>query len=478
MSDIHKTINYAKKVNKKLRDPFWRSKSNYIKYYDSFGINKKLILLESEHGKKIDGNIFYILRYLSQNERYDEYKIYLSTMGRNLNKFRQLLDKHNMSNINLVVLASDEYMRLLASAKYLINDTSFGPYFIKKEEQIYLNTWHGTPLKTLGKSDRSNFHNIGNIQKNFVISDYLLYPNEYTMQHMIEDYMLENISSGKYILAGYPRNEIFFDESASVSLRKKLELKDFRIYVYMPTYRGDFNNKEDTRGSVYLSYYLYELDKMLSDSEILYVNLHPLAQKTVNFKNFKHIQKFPSECEVYEFLNIADVLITDYSSVFFDFVLTEKKIVLFTYDEEEYLQERGMYMKMEELPFPRVNNIRDLLSELRSPKKYSDKAFRELFCKYDNSRASQQLCDFVILNENTNLIVKKIPDNGKENVLIYAGNLSSNGITTSLRNLMNVIDLNKRNYYISFIQEKVGKKNSHNLKTFPEVAIIMQQQVI
>ena len=468
MKSIQKTINYAKKVNKKLRDPFWQAKSNYIKYYDSLRVNEKLILLESEHGKKIDGNVFYILKYISQNEKYNEYKIYLSAIGRHLNKFRQFLDNHNMLNVNLVILASDEYMRLLASAKYLINDTSFGSYFIKKEGQIYLNTWHGTPLKTLGKSDKSNFYNLGNIQKNFVISDYLLYPNEYTMQRMMEDYMLENISSGEYILGGYPRNEIFFDESVSVSLREKLDLKNYKIYVYMPTYRGDFYNKEDIRGSVYLSYYLYELDKMLNDLEILYVNLHPLAQKTVNFKNFKHIQQFPSEYETYEFLNIADVLISDYSSVIFDFACTSRKIVLFTYDEEEYSQERGLYIKIEELPFPKVNNIRDLLNELRTPKKYSDEAFRELFCKYDNSHASQQLCDFVILQENTNLTVKKIPDNGKENVLIYAGNLSSNGITTSLRNLMNVIDLNERNYYVSFMQEKVGKKNSHNLKTFPE----------
>ena len=85
-------------------------------------------------------------------------------------------------------------------------------------------------------------------------------------------------------------------------------------------------------------------------------------------------------------INIADVLISDYSSVIFDFVCTGRKIVLFTYDKEEYQQERGMYMKIEKLPFPNVDNIHDLVSELRSPKKYSDEAFGELFCKYDNSR--------------------------------------------------------------------------------------------
>ena len=103
------------------------------------------------------------------------------------------------------------YYRLMASAKYLMSDNTFLPYFIKKEGQIYLNTWHGTPLKSLGKSIMNDMHNIGNTQKNFVCSDYLLYPNEYTRDHMVEDYMLENLCQNTYLLDGYPRNTAFFD---------------------------------------------------------------------------------------------------------------------------------------------------------------------------------------------------------------------------------------------------------------------------
>ncbi len=466
--NIKNNISTLKKIYSKLKSPYWRAKSRYIKYYDTLEINQKLILVESQHGKELNGNIFYILKYLSTNKMYNDFEIYVTACAGKIKRFEYFLQENGMDKIHVTILSSKEYFRVLSTAKFLINDNTFLPFFIKKKGQIYLNTWHGTPLKSLGKKIQNDAHNIGNTQRNFLDADFLLFPNEYTKECILRDYMLENISSGQYILSGYPRNEIFFEKKQNIIIKNELGLTEERVYAYMPTFRGTARNSGTKKNDAYLLYYLCELDKQLDSNEIFYVNLHPIAKKCVDFGQFKHIKEFPDKYETYEFLNIADVLISDYSSVIFDFACTSRKIVLFTYDEEEYSQERGLYIKIEELPFPKVNNIRDLLNELRTPKKYSDEAFRELFCKYDNSHASQQLCDFVILQENTNLTVKKIPDNGKENVLIYAGNLSSNGITTSLRNLMNVIDLNERNYYVSFMQEKVGKKNSHNLKTFPE----------
>ena len=61
-----------------------------------------------------------------------------------------------------------------------------------------MNTWHGTPLKTLGKKIQNAMYGIGNTQKNFFMADYLLYPNGYTMEHMVEDYMLENLAGDAY----------------------------------------------------------------------------------------------------------------------------------------------------------------------------------------------------------------------------------------------------------------------------------------
>ena len=443
------------------------ARQKYVTYYDTLPIDDKAILLESEHGKKVDGNIFYILRHLSKDERYADYKIYFSSMGRNMRKFRAFLEAHGIENVNIVMLASDEYMRLLASAKYLINDTSFPPYYLKKEGQVYLNTWHGTPLKNLGKSDESGYHTITNVQKNFIVSDYILFPNEYMRDIMIRDYMLENISRGSSLMAGYPRNEIFFDTDSREQIREALELGDKRVYVYMPTYRGNVAKGKTSKSSVYLQYFLYELEKSLEEDEILYVNLHPLATDGVDFREFKKIKKFPAGYEVYEFLNIADALVTDYSSVFFDFAITGRKTVLFTYDEEEYLATRGMYMDMDELPFTRVYDIKGLTEQLRSPKSYDDTAFLEKFCPYERPDASEVICSKVILGEESDARITPIPSNGKENVIIYTGNLARNGITTSLTSLLREIDKTKRNYFVTYRADHITK-NKEYLKTLPE----------
>ena len=464
---IKKIRSKSKEIYGKLKDQYWRAKCNYIKYFETLPLDENAILLEAQGATQLNGNILYIIRYLASCEKYTTYKIYLASWGRYVKKMQAMLEQYEITNVEIVVFSSDQYVRLLASAKYLINDNTLPPYFIKREGQIYLNTWHGTPLKTLGRRMQNDIA-IGNTQKNFVVSDYLLYPNEFTKDVMIRDYMLENISGGSYLLAGYPRNEVFFDCKAVEQIKEQLDLVDKRIYAFMPTWRGTVAKVGSDKNNVYLMYQLYELDKWLTDDEILFVNFHPLAihkKNETEIKSFKHIRKFPQNYETYDFLNVADVLITDYSSVFFDFACTRRKIVLFPYDKDEYLADRGTYFDMDILPFPQVFNVPSLIEELRSEKNYSDVDFVKKFNAFDGIDATQKLCDFIILGENTGLNPTKIPDNGKENVLIYAGNLDKNGITTSLRSLTNAINLDERNYYISFYHGK-AKRNAAQLATF------------
>lgn len=469
MPNVKYLVNKTRKVYANFQNPWWRAKKKYIKLYEDTPIDDHTILVEASHGAVAMGNMFYLLRYLATSEKYQDYKIYLSARGRLVKSFRSLLEGYGITNVNITIQASEEYFRLLNGAKYLLNDTTFSPYFTKKEGQVYLNTWHGTPLKALGKGVKSEPHVLANVQKNMVSADYMLFPNGHTRDALIQDYMLSNISKGSYIMSGYPRNEAFFDDSRRAAIRQELELDGLKVYAYMPTYRGAVSKGFTPKNTHYLNYYLYELDKQLGDDEVLYVNLHPLAKKDVAFQNFTHIRNFPAGYETYDFLNASDVLVTDYSSVFFDYACSGKKIVLFTYDEEEYLNDRGMYLSMDELPFPRVAGVEDLLRELRSEKHYDDQEFMERFCKYECGNAAQKLCDYVILGEDTGLDVQPMPDNGKENVLIYAGNLSGNGITASLRSLLNAIDLDKRNYIFSFFSEYV-EKHKDTVLSFPEKA--------
>lgn len=454
-------------VIRKIKDGRWRAKCDYVKYYEELPVDENLILLESQGATRSTGNIFYMIRYMASCDEYQKYRLYISAQQKYIDGMKAMFEQYQITGVSIVTYETDAYFRLLASAKYLINDNTFAPYFLKKEGQVYLNTWHGTPLKTLGRKIQNDI-SIGNTQKNFVVSDYLLYPNPFTLEVMIRDYMLENIAHGACILGGYPRNEVFFDRQAGGRIREELGICGKRIYAFMPTWRGTLAKVGSNRNNTYLMYYLYELDRQLTDEEIMYINIHPFALRKgndVEIKGLKHIKKFPAKYETYDFLNIADILVTDYSSVFFDFACTRRKIVLFPYDKEEYLRERGTYMDMDSLPFPQVYDVPSLVAQLRSDKNYDDTDFVRRFDLFDGIDASKKLCDRVILGKDTGLHTVRIPDNGKENVLMYAGNLDKNGITTSLRSLTNSIDLGKRNYYLSFYHGKAGR-NASQLATF------------
>ena len=172
-------------------------KTHYLLTMRHFAVNDRVILLQSQHGSNLNGNIFYLAKEIKQYSDYQDFKTYVVYAKGKKEVFQKMLKHYKLNNLELVRLQSKKYYQLCAEAKYLINDTSFYPFFIKKDEQVVLNTWHGTPLKCLGKKDNGGYHSMGNIQRNFVFSDYLLYPNEYMKEHMIEDYMLENLSKAK-----------------------------------------------------------------------------------------------------------------------------------------------------------------------------------------------------------------------------------------------------------------------------------------
>lgn len=442
-------------VKKLLKIRQYISQSHYLHYLESLAIDESAILLECQHGTAMNGNIFYLLKELCTEEKYSHFKVYISVNKKYKKDIMAILNSYSFDRYNVVIMNTDEYYQKIATCKYLINDNTFLPFFIKRKEQVYLNTWHGTPLKTLGKKINNDFHNIGNTMKNFIVSDYLLYPNEHTKDVMIEDYMLENLSQAKVVLGGYPRNSIFFDKNSAQNVRKKYNLTDKKVIAYMPTWRGTTANKNVDEQIEEILLYLHQIDCQLDEDCVIYVNFHPIIHAQVKFSQFQKIKSFPSNIDTYEFLNVCDVLITDYSSVFFDYAISRKKIILFTYDKEQYFEDRGVYISIDDLPFPKVETVDALMAEIKKVKNYDDDDFIKEFCSYENINSSGKLLDLVLFGENHSLLISDIPNNGKENVLIYGGNFAKNGITSSLMNLLQNIDLDKRNYYVTFFSRRV-----------------------
>ncbi len=436
----------------------------YTKYYKRLPLNDKAVLLESQQGRSFNGNMYYLLRELITNPDYSEFDIYYVVNGQNAKNVKTHFYNKGYKNVTVVTIMSKHYYKLLASCKYLFTDTAFLSYFIKKEGQIYLNTWHGTPLKYLGKKSKSDSYAIGNVMKNFCFADYLLYPNKFTMEHIVEDYMLQNLSKAKIIFAGYPRNTAFLNTHTRDTVRKYYEMGNKQILAYLPTWRNNGSRYNSRIHYIYTAYYLLELDNLLTDKQIVYVNLHPIARDMIDYKMFRHIRKMPDDFETYEFLTATDCLITDYSSVMFDYALSNRKIILFTYDKEQYITDRGMYLDIDELPFPIVYNVCDLAKEINRPKEYDDEKFLKEFCCYDSLDVCKKICDTVIMGKSDLLETEEMQNNGKKNVIIYSGNLDKNGITTSLLNLGANLDMSERNYYITYTTSHI-KRNLDNYKS-------------
>ena len=271
---------YVDRINrwrKKLADGGLR-RMRYTEYLNR-PIKEHGVLLENQQGRTMDGNIYSLLKELTTGQEYEAYTLYLTCLKENRKAFKKQLAALGMGKVKLVVRNSNGYHKALATAKYLMNDTSFVFHFVKREEQVYLNTWHGTPLKTLGKSVKGEAHTIGNVQKNLLAADYLIFPNEFTMNRMVEDYMLRNIGTGEAWLTGYPRNEVFFKEQT----KKRYGLEGKKVYAFMPTWRGAVGSVIKKGQVDELMTYLTQLDAGLPEEYVVYVKLHAFNGTAMDF---------------------------------------------------------------------------------------------------------------------------------------------------------------------------------------------------
>lgn len=356
---IHHFFAKVSSFTKKLKKLF--SQNNFVKYiyahYLKYGVlDEKAVLFESFHGTTLSDSPFYMMKELHESGK--NMKIYFTTQHYETHK--KMIDDYGF-DVELVKLNSFRYAKVLATSKYLVNNVSFPPYFMRHKNQKYLNTWHGTPLKTLGKKMVQGIEDMSNMQRNFLHCTDLLYPNDFTMAHMMEDYNLFGLFTGKTIVSGYPRNSIFMDVEKAKRTRMNFHLEDKEVFAYMPTWRGTQSNV--AVNELYakdVNAILERLDQELNDNQILFVNLHSLVKDDVPVDGYKHIFPFPNIVN-YEFLNCVDVLISDYSSVFFDFSITKKPIVLFMYDYEEYMSDRGTYFDARTLPFEKIYTLDKLV---------------------------------------------------------------------------------------------------------------------
>lgn len=415
----------------------------YVWISKYFPVKKDLVLLESNHCKDFVGNPFYIAEHLSNNTPYSSLRMVIVCPRRIRGRLRDQF--FGAKGLKFCTSRSLFYVYYLAVAEYLINDTTFPIFFSRREDQRYLNTWHGTPLKAMGRRNNKELFLITNVQRNFLHATHLLAPNRQTEEMFLDDYMLRNFWRGQIVRSGYPRNDILY-----ANILEKFDDSKFLIQIaFMPTWRGKFSErKEESEKQILDLLNLFnKLDLSLPQTCRIWVRLHPLIHGQVDLTVYRHISAFPANIEPYEHLSKCDALVTDYSSVMFDFACSGKPILLYLPDLTQYQEERDFSIDPLTLPFEQVTTVEQLLDRIGGlggkPRKVSDayQCFQMEYCKYDTGHSTQSVCASFFLEEASVEVRNVRPDSSRLKVLLFGGAFLNNGMTTSLKTLLTKLDL-------------------------------------
>ncbi len=375
-------------------------------------------------GKKVDNNVLIfcsfngksyscspkaIYEYIVSEPKYSTYKFVWSFIEPEKYKFLE-----NNKNTIVVKQNSKQYQKYLAMAKYWIFNYKIPDYIYPKKNQVFVQCWHGTPLKRLG-CDLQHFDNVLNtieeMKKRYKIEaekfTYFLSPSKFASEKFISAWNLKEIGKEDIIIEeGYPRNDFLFNytEKDIMKIKKRLGIeKDNRkIILYAPTYRSDQHSSNE--GYVYKEELDFEhLKQKIGDKYIILFRPHYFIANNFDFEKFKGFVYDVSKIDDINYLYIiSDMLITDYSSVFFDFANLKRPIIFYMYDLEHYRDKsNGFYIDLNELPFKITQTQEELEKEIIEvdmnfsyDAKY--KEFNEKYNYLDDGQASRRVVERIL----------------------------------------------------------------------------------
>ncbi|ELD8115500.1 CDP-glycerol glycerophosphotransferase family protein [Staphylococcus pseudintermedius] len=437
----------ASPILKRAKSKYQKKVNQYAQLYHSTSIKPHQILYQVRDGKSITDSPYAIFLGLNAHETFSNYQhIWVVDHPDTLVFYQEKFKV--FQNVSFVIKESNEYLKALTESKFLINNATFPAYFTKKPEQVYINTWHGTPLKHMGFDVKNNLKGSQNTMKNFLASDYMISPNAHTTNIFKHAFKLDGLYSGEILEIGYPRIDLTINTTANEAreyLAEHLNLKKNPIILYCPTWRGkNVNDPENTLLNI------FEEIKLLNQKlphQVL-VKVHPFVYSKA--KEMPELKPYlvPDFLDTNQLMPAVDLMITDYSSIFFDFLVTDKPIVFYVPDLDKYQNERGVYIDLCALPGPVADNIQDVIT-LVSNESYKDAdvqeksaKFKHNFVNYENGSVTERLIESVFLNQQ-DTSSKNASHHQKEKILLYPGGMKHNGITTSVINLLANINYDK-----------------------------------
>ncbi|WP_152446651.1 CDP-glycerol glycerophosphotransferase family protein [Bacillus sp. THAF10] len=364
---------------------------------------KKIIVFESFMGKQYSCNPRAIYEYLKVQP--SDYVIFWSVDKRYRNDIKE-------TDLNILSRFSLQWLWIMPRATYWVTNSRLPEWIKKPKNTVYLQTWHGTPLKKLGVDIEEVVMpgtTTENYKKNFLKEtkkwDYLIAPNQYSAEIFQRAFGFE----GNMLVSGYPRNDYLINENNQHTIeqiKKKLGIPSSKkVILYAPTWRDDLYY-EVGKYKMKLQLDLEQMYHELKEDYVIILRMHYLVSENLSeyidkFKGF--VYDTSNYEDIKELYLISDLLITDYSSVFFDYLCLDRPILFFTYDFQKYQQEiRGFYFDLHtESPGPLLVNTAEILAAIRGLEAKNFKVeephftFKQKFCELEDGHATKRVVETV-----------------------------------------------------------------------------------
>ncbi len=386
-----------KKLKRITKNKKALAKFLYIHSFSKKPLKENWVICESFFGKSYSDSPKYIYEYISKN--YPGKYRFIWVIDK---KHTKIPYKHTK-----IKRFGIRYAYYMARCKYYVLNVRQPGYVKKREGNVFLETWHGTPLKKLG-FDIEDISSASPKYKQQLFKqskawDYMIAPNQFS-----GDIFRRCFVFGQEMLnTGYPRNDIMhYDnrDQLAIQIREKLGIpKDKKTILYAPTWRDDeFYTKGKYKFTLKLDLTLLK-EKLGKDYVILLRTHYYIADSldVTGLEGFAYnLSKYDDISELYL---ISDILITDYSSVFFDYANLKRPMLFFTYDLEKYRDVlRGFYIDIEEeLPGPLLFTTEEVVDTINNmdaiTEKYHDKYIRfyDKYCSWEDGNASRKVANKV-----------------------------------------------------------------------------------
>jgi len=303
-----------------------------------------------------------------------------------------------------VPVRSPEWYQALARCRYIVGNTHLPPWIERREGQVIVQTWHGTPLRPIGRDSDSSLITgtayLEDLEREVRQWSLLLSPNSFSTPVLRRAFGFD----GEVLESGYPRNDLLSSPDRAKTaerVRRALRLPDGkRVVLYAPTWR---ENQLRHRGGFGLDLRidLEHARRELAADHVLLVRAHSRVVEAVPGADGGFVRDVSAYPDTTELLLAADVLVTDYSSLTADFAITRKPMLFFGYDLERYRESRrGFDFDFERsAPGPLLRTSEELVRALRGLDRATDphqeayRRFRETFCHLDDGRAAARVVD-------------------------------------------------------------------------------------